>query len=472
MDQAVPAPRGHKPASPGEVGGFLAEFLLRGSDAAGARVLNECRVERLVQDADRRVLDPVADLDGATVTVRAARVAAGLPLEGRTYASGLSIGDATFFGRVAGRHAAGVPVQPPRSRGAHRLTAQFVESGPRQGLGRGSTRKATGTVQVEGPSDPTEPGDHARVTGTGWAPPASAAVTPAAHSGERRSRSGATPETTGGPAPPVPLRPMTAGDILDGAVTVMRTRPRVVLGVVAVLVIPYNVLVAYLQRDLLGGAGLDEIFSNPSLGVAAADSDANTGAALVSLVLGPLTLSLAGVAVGHLVAAWYSGGDPSTGDVLRRLGRRSGVALVAFLAVHVAELAGFIALFLPGLAVMALSVAASPIVGAEDAGPFASVTRSWRLAGRRFFPVLGLTLLTGLVVSFIGQVLLFLPTTVALAVGEDLGWLILAVGGSLVGIVTTALQAGTATLIYLDLRVRTEGLDLELAAADRFPPGP
>jgi hypothetical protein len=33
-------------------------------------------------------------------------VAAGLPLEGRTYASGLSIGDATFFGRVAGRHAA------------------------------------------------------------------------------------------------------------------------------------------------------------------------------------------------------------------------------------------------------------------------------------------------------------------------------------------------------------------------------
>ena len=36
----------------------------------------------------------------------AGRVAAGLPLEGRTYASGLSIGDATFFGRVAGRNAA------------------------------------------------------------------------------------------------------------------------------------------------------------------------------------------------------------------------------------------------------------------------------------------------------------------------------------------------------------------------------
>jgi succinate dehydrogenase/fumarate reductase flavoprotein subunit len=36
----------------------------------------------------------------------AGRNTAGLTLEGRTYASGLSIGDATFFGRVAGRRAA------------------------------------------------------------------------------------------------------------------------------------------------------------------------------------------------------------------------------------------------------------------------------------------------------------------------------------------------------------------------------
>jgi 3-oxo-5alpha-steroid 4-dehydrogenase len=36
----------------------------------------------------------------------AGRTTAGLTLEGRTYASGLSIGDATFFGRLAGRRAA------------------------------------------------------------------------------------------------------------------------------------------------------------------------------------------------------------------------------------------------------------------------------------------------------------------------------------------------------------------------------
>jgi len=72
-DQALPAPRGHKPAKPGEVGGFLAEFLLAGTHEAGARVLNECRVQRLVQDDDRRVVGVVADLDGVPAYVLARR---------------------------------------------------------------------------------------------------------------------------------------------------------------------------------------------------------------------------------------------------------------------------------------------------------------------------------------------------------------------------------------------------------------
>ncbi|MEL7209322.1 MAG: hypothetical protein AAGK32_13985, partial [Actinomycetota bacterium] len=59
-------------------------------------------------------------------------------------------------------------------------------------------------------------------------------------------------------------------------------------------------------------------------------------------------------------------------------------------------------------------------------------------------------------------------TIFAFIVPADLAWVLIAVVGSLVGVLTTALQAGTATLIYLDLRVRTEGLDLEMAAARHF----
>jgi succinate dehydrogenase/fumarate reductase flavoprotein subunit len=72
-EAAVPAPRGHKPARPGEAGGFLMEFLLKGTHDAGATVLNDCRAERLVQDADGTVVGVVALHDGRRLHVRARR---------------------------------------------------------------------------------------------------------------------------------------------------------------------------------------------------------------------------------------------------------------------------------------------------------------------------------------------------------------------------------------------------------------
>jgi len=42
----------------------------------------------------------------------AGRNCCGLPRSGATYSSGMSIGDATFFGRLAGRSAATAPARP------------------------------------------------------------------------------------------------------------------------------------------------------------------------------------------------------------------------------------------------------------------------------------------------------------------------------------------------------------------------
>ncbi|MBW2270355.1 MAG: FAD-dependent oxidoreductase [Deltaproteobacteria bacterium] len=72
-DRARPAPRGHKPARPGEAGGYLMECLIRGAEAAGARIVNECRVERLVQAADRRVVGVVAHCEGQPRKIKARR---------------------------------------------------------------------------------------------------------------------------------------------------------------------------------------------------------------------------------------------------------------------------------------------------------------------------------------------------------------------------------------------------------------
>ncbi len=57
---ARPVPRGHKPAREGEAGGALMEAVLAGTLAAGARVVNECRAERLVVDLAGRVVGVAA----------------------------------------------------------------------------------------------------------------------------------------------------------------------------------------------------------------------------------------------------------------------------------------------------------------------------------------------------------------------------------------------------------------------------
>jgi len=71
--QAVPAPRGHKPARPGEAGGFLMQCLLRATAEAGATVVNDCHVERLIQDTEGRVVGAVVHHEGAPLHVRAHR---------------------------------------------------------------------------------------------------------------------------------------------------------------------------------------------------------------------------------------------------------------------------------------------------------------------------------------------------------------------------------------------------------------
>ena len=72
-EQARPFPRGHKPAREGEAGGHLMEAILRGTIEAGARVVNECRAERLVQRDDGRVVGVLAVRAGERVVVKARR---------------------------------------------------------------------------------------------------------------------------------------------------------------------------------------------------------------------------------------------------------------------------------------------------------------------------------------------------------------------------------------------------------------
>ena len=83
---------------------------------------------------------------------------------------------------------------------------------------------------------------------------------------------------------------------------------------------------------------------------------------------------------------------------------------------------------------------------------------------------LGLALLCFLVEVLFDSAIGLLPSTLSLFLGTDgIGWVLPGAVGILTQVITMPVVAAITVLIYLDLRVRTEGLDLELDALEAFP---
>jgi hypothetical protein len=265
---------------------------------------------------------------------------------------------------------------------------------------------------------------------------------------------------------------MTVSDVLDGAFSILKAAPATIIAFTAVFAVPVQVLGAWLQRDLLGGDSLLDMINEGDTSLTGVDQGgwSSTWAQMV-LFFGP-ALALVFVAAGlvRLVGAWQVGRDLSLGEMLRGSLSMAWPLLASWFLVHLAEAMGMLLLGFPALAVMTWFLVTAPVIGAEGLGPIAAMRRSARLAGRRFWPVLGLALLSGIVATLFGYALGIVPTVLSLLLGTDgLGWLLTAAAGVLTSLITMPIVAGTTVLIYLDLRVRTEGLDIELDAAEAFP---
>ena len=117
---------------------------------------------------------------------------------------------------------------------------------------------------------------------------------------------------------------------------------------------------------------------------------------------------------------------------------------------------------------------ANQVVVLERAGPVRALARSWRLVRRSWWRVFGISLLAGLIVGITGTILQ-LPFSIPAGMitshaGTPLHPPLLAVIIGTVGMivartVTGALQAGVYVLLYVDLRMRKEGLDMALRTA-------
>jgi len=265
---------------------------------------------------------------------------------------------------------------------------------------------------------------------------------------------------------PVPLRPMRLVDVMDGAFAVLKSQPRAVTLLILPLVLPVSLLQAYLARDSANGA-IVEFFSSP--GRLGRVFDGQRWSVVVYL-LDLLVLSVAGVLMGKMLAMWFEGQLPDAVAVLRASGRLIPSAIAAFVLVHLFEGISVIAFGVGTLLVIPLLSLTSPVVGIERLGPIAAMRRSWALTRRHYKHSCAFALFGASVVFLLGLLFGWLPSTIAAGLGDDgYGWIVVGLASVIFATISTAFVAIGSVIFYLDLRVRNEGMDIEINAVEMFP---
>lgn len=275
------------------------------------------------------------------------------------------------------------------------------------------------------------------------------------------------------------LRPRGVGEILDVAFKLYLRNFRTLLAVAAVVLIPLGLI----------QIGVSATYGNVSLfDLVASDPDQvppGLGRFLVATATVSLLSALGGLLVQatsvRVLASTYQGDQTGWRDSLSFAARRTlAVVATAFLAGIGAGL-GLLFCIIPGVWLWTSWYVAIPSLLVEDSGPITALQRSFNLVKERFFPVLGVGVLAYLLALVANQVVGQLVNVAVLATNfmgsggaEDLttGSIFTAasVASTVVGLFTVPFLASVAVAVYFDLRVRSEGYDLEQMVAELDQP--
>lgn len=265
--------------------------------------------------------------------------------------------------------------------------------------------------------------------------------------------------TAADPAPVIP-RPMSVTELLDEGFRILRSQYRTLGPIVAVIATPLAVLSAVASRQAFPGQGAGGAFNVGALG--ATGGQGSWVLALYAVAL--LWPALVAGPVCRVTAATWFGRVETRRSAWRQGMRRVPAQLVAVLTVDVMMAIGAVFLFLPAIAVWVLFRLTLPAMVVEGIGPFRAIGRSAKLVGRRFWVVLGLSVLALVVGQIVSQLLSLVPSTVGVVFGLHWAFILLAAGSIAVQTVTWSWSLIVITLLYLDTRSRSEGLDLVVRA--------
>jgi membrane-anchored glycerophosphoryl diester phosphodiesterase (GDPDase) len=308
----------------------------------------------------------------------------------------------------------------------------------------------------------------------------------------------------------IPLRPLDLGTILGASFRVLRRNPRPTFGAALVLQGSAYLLI-YAVAGLVTFLSFSRIDSSTS-----ADNPAIVAGSVATIVLASLVPVLLSAVVGALVQGIIvleiSRATLGEKQTFRELYRRArgrigalvgwtfivgGVLLVAFgvlvglvvLVVATLGVAGIVIGVLLGVfGGLGFVVVAAWLTTKLSFVPSAlmierlsirqAVSRSWHLTRGSFWRVFGIQLLVSVIISVISQVVsapLSFIAPILLGLLDPNGQQGVVTGAVTVGLlvltvivtvvflaISTVVQTATTALLYVDLRMRREGLDLEL----------
>lgn len=263
-----------------------------------------------------------------------------------------------------------------------------------------------------------------------------------------------------------PLLARTPLAIFDEAITFLRIQPGLLLGIALIVMVPLRLIAAAMPGSPLRDARPDQLID---IFVGNLSQPGAVTAAFITLILESVALFTVASIYGELVASWYSGRAVAATDLLLASIKRSPTLVAAWFIVHALEFGG--ALFtvgLGGLVVAIFLMITAPIIGAEDAGPIVALRRSSSLVSSKIGHALAVFSLAGGGAVIMRLVIEFAPSFLGLELLRLPLWLTAGVADLLAAVVATAFVAATSTVLYLDLRVRREGIDLDMAMSRAF----
>ncbi|HEX8243073.1 MAG TPA: hypothetical protein VF541_06250 [Longimicrobium sp.] len=260
------------------------------------------------------------------------------------------------------------------------------------------------------------------------------------------------------------LRPLSFGEILDGAFTIYR-RQFASLFLTALIpqlpVIAWTGLYALVLAGIGGGMPGSSTYS-PGTGVLIAFAVLTLPA-----IVGGLT-AVGGVT--YQFSRAYTGQPVTTGDALKRGLRCSAPLFAAYALVGIMAMFGLLAFLIGFFVVLLASFAVAPAVVLERRGPVEGISRSWQLIkgawGEVFLVVFVASLIAGLPASAVsGTVAIFGMIASHGDPGQAAAYQAAGqVLGGLLRTLTIPFSLGTTVLLYYDRRVRTEALDVQMMA--------